>query len=1345
MMVEEANGTSSTAMAGASSEAVNDSNVSAAYADSSTDLFDPDKLFRQHLTRGFSFVRKHVEERLAAESNNNNIEHRLLPGDPEGTPDFLTKVEVNFIDPTSFSPGVVANNTTKQEPLELYSKIKTTFAREYKSTLQQVPFTNFRSGAEGTIESLHVQPVTTHTIGGTMVSIATTDATDWHKDPYCHVYIAACENLDHYRTTVRPSLQAVVSQLEAASYKGRYMIVYVPTGRPSSDDMASSQQQQQSHGRGHRVRAFAHRMAAARQRMAAARNDASSITPAAATTTTTTTDGDGETATMTLGESADSVSDAGSSQQATASSTGGVGTMTRLTSAETNLIRRFKTDFPTGRICTLSSLMDFQESSDVYDAEEYEWFKMEWETFMKRLGATIVDGFRDRCKRYDDELKRLAKEQATAEIISVEDSVHYVLVKESFAFTYEQMRQHSEALLQYEELRAILPDVRSEHFSATNENALRANDGRSVLQIALSGDVLGFRACLLSVKDLTSISGEIEHYLLARESQQLFGMLNPIGVVRRCAACVQKMYSLKRSQALRLENEDAMTQAHRWAFEFCWDVKLACSIFSSSGVKKGTRGAEDFARVVCDIINFARFRLLDLGKAYFPEFKAPNIGGREFAAELKRSEWVEWQEPDDTSDTALDEVSEIPVYGIIPFALSSVDSFQTLHANLTKNLATSMESCGRRRYAACLRLEAIDIAIRRKQLGAAEKELDSVATTYALDTWRACNFYILFQLAKLQRKARSARTYLNTLVKCFSDPDSPAKALSVLFDDLANVTICQSLSGTKLAAASIFQPVLGLEDFKMVNVTLSDRNLFKKAYSVGDTVRVTISLFSQLPKEIKVSNISISLVSFQKYVAAVEDSIVLPEEDVFHKLCLHDVTIIPGRNDFSIEWTPMSSGQVVLASAALQWGNCVFTYTVKEMRRPTVRIDVIPCEPTQSLEITPTFLVPGHTQPIQILFKSENDVVDRGTVQLVGSPGVHLCSTDEDTSNPSMWHSTMELELPSCDAGDTTVLSVFVKSEINTDGGSGGILHAKATTFFQPKSRDSKVVEGESDRVSASQMECSLETKIGTIGKAAFETVAAEVAPYSANGLMISFALECKAPAPFTLQKWSLDLPEYLALSGDEDLNRSLANCSVCQGERLALSFDCVVHDELPLVFEVTLSVTYVNGTGTTFADSIKHRFSRPSTHLIPKAEAEEVMVTLSSSTSEGLVGSPIDFVFSIDITDFPFLQGKEVRYKVHSSPTTWLLHGKLKGVISRNAAVHRLSFVAIPTIPGLITDYPSIALTIADDAGRLSEVPVVLKHPGPFLSDDLFKQTTVAFVWSDMGDFRSSFTETSK
>ncbi|KAG7373902.1 hypothetical protein IV203_012997 [Nitzschia inconspicua] len=76
--------------------------------------------------------------------------------------------------------------------------------------------------------------------GGTFSTaiVPVLDPAEWHTGPFCQVYIAACERLDHYQTKVKPALQAFFSQVESAAsntaanqqggHSAYYLIMYVP-------------------------------------------------------------------------------------------------------------------------------------------------------------------------------------------------------------------------------------------------------------------------------------------------------------------------------------------------------------------------------------------------------------------------------------------------------------------------------------------------------------------------------------------------------------------------------------------------------------------------------------------------------------------------------------------------------------------------------------------------------------------------------------------------------------------------------------------------------------------------------------------------------------------------------------------------------------------------------------------------------------------------------------------------------------------------------------------------------------------------------------------------------------
>jgi hypothetical protein len=93
--------------------------------------------------------------------------------------------------------------------LHLFSKLQTTFNRVYSSTLHLLLYSNPRTSTAsnpsmGTMAHLPVR------MGLTIQPIPKPER--WHEGPYCHIYIAACENIDHYR----PAIRAFVNQIEGS-------------------------------------------------------------------------------------------------------------------------------------------------------------------------------------------------------------------------------------------------------------------------------------------------------------------------------------------------------------------------------------------------------------------------------------------------------------------------------------------------------------------------------------------------------------------------------------------------------------------------------------------------------------------------------------------------------------------------------------------------------------------------------------------------------------------------------------------------------------------------------------------------------------------------------------------------------------------------------------------------------------------------------------------------------------------------------------------------------------------------------------------------------------------------
>lgn len=86
-----------------------------------------------------------------------------------------------------------------------------------------------------------------------------------------------------------------------------------------------------------------------------------------------------------------------------------------LSQHERVLYQKLKTDFSNGLVCVFSkSSLDKSIDEMATDNAAVVVRTQEWNSFNRMLGAVIVGGFRERCKRYNDELRRLDSQRATA-------------------------------------------------------------------------------------------------------------------------------------------------------------------------------------------------------------------------------------------------------------------------------------------------------------------------------------------------------------------------------------------------------------------------------------------------------------------------------------------------------------------------------------------------------------------------------------------------------------------------------------------------------------------------------------------------------------------------------------------------------------------------------------------------------------------------------------------------------------------------------------------------------------------------------------------------------------------
>lgn len=1218
------------------------------------------------LSDGFQYLRSKRE----GESEN-----------PPGSilPTFLHTVSVNFIDPTTSS--IATTSTTTHQPVQLYEKFCEIFERDYQSTLSYVPYELFRNNANGVIERLPIRTVVARSHGGGVL-LPDDDAAksavhdySWER-PFCYVYLAACESLEHYRTKVKPSIQAFVSQLEAANRtksrrssgaattangvpadsvktrkrytsSPRYVIIYVPTGDRSDDAGTSSGAAAVNTSKNTGLASrFA---AAARQRMSSGGStrgsDTASVTDSSIHSTIDSAHGN-----------EDESGNAGSNSQ-------------KLTRTERETAKRFSQDFPAGNVCTLSHLAGDGTPSDSA------WDKLEWNTAMKAIGAAIAGGFQDRCHRFDDELRKLdLQRRGDAKPTSDEDTtrfhlVNFFLVKESLAFTYEQMRLPGEALLQYEELRAFIPDTEPRFGLEGDELAL--------LRVALSADVLEFRSILRTRGEFDETSASVlEEYVFARELALLFQMHKAVRIAKRAHGFIRGKFNALRPMA---DTEGKLIWLFKHCFGFCWDFQTAIGPYIDVE-KNSSNYYMAFSRCLCDLLEFARTCLLSLGQKVIEEGPIVKSGDDDVFAALCVP-WVPWSE---RVETVTPQPSQSFDYEgpFLQHALSSTESFRWSYLELTSHLAEFNDLCGRHRYAARVRLERTDMYISVGEKRKAADELHSLLDVYEQDSWSHCQFSLLFRLAMLHREFNSASDYLGVLVRCFSKSLSNVarkKAMGVLHEDLLQVVSSETTNGDVFPCAPLFGPIFGLEGIVSQNASGSDRSLLKRLYTLGDMVSVTLSLSSFLPRPVTLDGATLHLVPFQVYVAAMEDNLPIKDSDATERLDLgNPVLLDPGENMFTLEWVPLSPGQYIVASCSLRWGEVGFTYAARELKRPTIRIDIVPGKPAHCFEASPPYLLLGHEQTLRFELSAKSDTVQGGELVVRGPPGVEL-KKDEQSSE---WMQSIETTLPACLPNKRESVALLAKATHgqSSDTGIPPLEVTLSTTY--------KCTGNETE---SELMEHTTQLKIPVRSAPLLTMVSSAILPCEPGKSILSVTLECNTPAPFEVKDWTIRCSPFKATNAK--MNEDLRGEAICSGDKIFFCFPCTYGGTNQDV-EASLLVTVENNNHDSFTETIPlPDLVWPKMHSTTKiSSSEKARVNTTISKSAGSVGEPVELVYSIECSTIP--KGvKDVCYEIDFDNASWVISGAVGGQVDQSKETFNVKTIAIPVQPGETTGAPTLSL----------------------------------------------------
>jgi len=1414
-------------------------------------------------------------------------------------------------------PTTTVTQNSNIENLNIYNKLTSKFNNLHNSTLHSLPYKHPRTSQP--------QSISTLPINFNLTSIPNTTPQNWHLDPYCHVYVATVQNIDHYRTKVRPAIRAFVNQLEgsgmvsatkqsttnggvggkdggnvkrlsieaddshavppppplntaaspattpsrdqkgkagtkgkksanekalvkaglsvgktivAGNFGSRYVIIFVPL-LGSSGNGSDGGLDNKNHGNknggfgGFRARNKGGQQSGvvlSNSKDTSIDNDASSVVTSTTSTSTQHQDS---------GSSATTTHQGQQQQQVPTTSQ---------TKEIKELYHKFLKDFPNGRTVIMGSLLNNNDREAQQGVGGRPIQNQEWKAFLHNLGNAIVDGFHDRVCRYSEELRRLDSKRinATADSSKLFDLSNFFLVKESLAFTYEQMQLYEEAKLQYEELYAFLPEDGWRRKSLTTEasdgeendneeDGIASSSQSSPADLAIAGDSTNFRQYIqVSGKDLQGVSQYLPHYMYAREVRLLFQMGGSdignssrggggsssaaVDVLTLSTNFIQQNYhnrllnvtseynkrykeeiedvalvdSMKkdgeegivgRQNKLRRERLWKEAEVEAWALASCWDIKVASghyfifdSMESLSSSRNGspTRTAGKLqdssstessieevqaSRCLAELLEFAILRLMRLADlALGANEEDGTTTGERRINPIRRATserpvdtlkpWKPWRKLQKIRDEIKtrhlrqgnnEENNEawpsiLPIHGISPWIHSAMENatiYEETYLELAEAAVTLNRLAGRFRFASRLEDHRAEVLIAREEYTQAAQVLSSNVGACARDQWTRAHYWRIFRLACCQRMSGDVLAYLETLTQSFNPKLSsvaPKKTASLFQQDLEAIITDAAVAEPRWGAFPFLETELSIESECAGKSTqplpFLRRKLTKNLCSVGNELKFSLSIHSHLPRPIAVNGIRLYLITLEQYEFVYRRNGIVSEDDAFRTLTIDTPTvdIMPGKNEFSFSWQPMTSNSYVLATVEIQWKEASFFYDSALLRKPMIGLDIQPSEPTQTIELNPLFLIPGHVQNVRLVFHSGSDFITEGQVKLICSEGLLVVPPKTDPSKlDEEWSDECIIPLESIGPGKKIVITTLVKSSTIKLGDNTDLIQtmwAKVETRYRQESYASVMEKGEEPE--SDPMKTLLEAMVTTLDRPALAVDDAEAFLLGDDHVMVNIALQCNSPVPFYIKEWHLDVPAPLSVDEEDgDLNKGMFKHAIPEGEMLLFGFKCIRSEssedhnkcERPLlrvVLQDEYGKTFLQVLPVSLEDIYKKIRKEDNYAEVFTATAE-----LTCTVNEGAVGLPVPFVYDLNLQSLITPKQRKrmakgnaasvssahdcpILYTIVSDDCDWIVSGKVQGLIKPSSLGSEsllLHFRGIPTQSGILRNFPQLYL----------------------------------------------------
>ncbi|XP_077981439.1 trafficking protein particle complex subunit 10-like [Glandiceps talaboti] len=454
-----------------------------------------------------------------------------------------------------------------------------------------------------------------------------------------------------------------------------------------------------------------------------------------------------------------------------------------------------------------------------------------WQMLIAKLRPLMLSAFNRNLSRYE-EMMRSQREKRTDPRWNFSD---YFMLQEELAFVFEMLKLPEESLVQYDELDALFSQFvintqagESPSWLSSFTSECNCWDGLNLSQAVNQEKRLLVRKGKATLLDL-------RNYLFSRQCALLFELQRPWEVAQRSLPFMHN--TVHELQILELPLPVGSVAC--WVFLSCLEVLQMCERYGTSSQ------VDAYTHYTASLWAYAREKLHELGLlcGLMPDMTPSSEQLHLVVDLLSGMGKLESHSLEDSPNQKLRE------------ALSSKEAFMKHYLELSELAMGTYKHIGRLRCAKRIGKELAAFYMKKKEPQKAEIFLSDALKTFVEEGWDLLVTYTRKELALCQKEVKNSVKYVKNCALLASDPLLKVQDRNHFCEELIEVSkqLNEEPEGDKDEEVLMkMEPIFTFKDIEMKPAN--------GKVIIGQEVTLTMTLESNLTKEITCNKMSISLI-----------------------------------------------------------------------------------------------------------------------------------------------------------------------------------------------------------------------------------------------------------------------------------------------------------------------------------------------------------------------------------------------------------------------------------------------------------------------------------------------------